>query len=254
MQYVFYKLSTKGWLGWVTLNIVLVLFNLGCIFVIFFYGDKERLALVLIPLFFGILPLTNAIFDWLSLNVTRGLLIRIRKRHSHWIEATSLIVIDIVLAAVFIFAVTGFTVTVVSLINKLIYVGSGTLAFDFTDLMTKLKSSEHLAEVGWVHAMVFSTIVPTLVHLLFALSALGLVFKTGGVQRHLAAFWHDERARVGVFRYKVFSGALTFVMFAAIVVGLGWALMHWPKVMEPLWDWADLILKGVDPVYVGVGG
>lgn len=105
-------------------------------------------------LFFGVLPLLNAVFDALSFGATLALL-QLGRRKFRFLVG----VIDFLLAIV-LFLALGATLTFfVSLLNAVTGV-------DFVDLENLLRNASDFEAYWWLYAMLFSTALPTLLHLM----------------------------------------------------------------------------------------
>jgi hypothetical protein len=128
---------------------------------------------LLVPLLF--LPLVNAVFDWFSLAATRLLLATHLKLDSRP-KRLLLIFADIGLALAL---VPTLLIAVIATLQALESLGVGTnidLATIITSLTTPAASlAEYLernAQYLWVFGMLLTTLVPTLIHFLFALCTL----------------------------------------------------------------------------------
>lgn len=72
---------------------------------------------LLIPVFLVLLPLANAVFDWLSLSFTRGLLHAIGHGHHTGLVALGFADFDILPALLFLFLIASLTTLLLSLLN-----------------------------------------------------------------------------------------------------------------------------------------
>lgn len=110
-----------------------------------------------VVLFLGIFPIVNAVFDYLSYGVTiwlvrSGLRQRILSTLVFWF-------LDAVFAGTIFLALSAVLVGIVAALNRV----SGGAMFDVGMVLTGLETTPE--QYWWVFGMIFSTLVPTLVHL-----------------------------------------------------------------------------------------
>ncbi len=152
---------------------ILLAYLLGSIYLITNFNKLNSIindSLIMI-LFLGILPLFNAPLDWLSLGFTRGLLQAIAdKKHSKK-GIIFMGFLDLIVAIVFLVLVTASSLLGILLVN---YV-AGTGVINLSDIFSQLKD---LSKSSWIWAMLISTLIPTLVHIYFAIYALLASFFT----------------------------------------------------------------------------
>jgi hypothetical protein len=98
--------------------------------------------------------------------------------------------------------------------------------------------------------MVLSTLIPTLLHFLFALYALISWPMMSMHKAHLDTFWDYQESRRAIFNRQTWVGALSMLLFSLVVA----AIYQWGDslrgVFTLLWHIADGILDWVDPGYV----
>ena len=149
----------------------------------------------------AVLPLVNAVFDWLSYGATMWLLGRAHRKGGGWRLAAGLA--DLGLAVILMGLLSAALVTVLALIDRL---RADTL-IDVSVLLTGLRAAP--GESWWLIAMVASTLVPTLAHL-----GLALLSGTTWVRAEL---WNrlldqlDKQHNV----FTQFFGSLGFLLLAA---------------------------------------
>ena len=132
-----------------------------------FSGPIRRILQYVI--FLGLLPISNAPLDWLSLGLTRWLL-RIGRARGLFGWQVAMSFVDLACALLIMVVLAGLTSAMMALING---VGDGpVLALEplFEGFRDKPVDSRNL----WIYLMLFSTLLPTLVHLLAGLAALSL--------------------------------------------------------------------------------
>ncbi|MGF1561215.1 MAG: hypothetical protein ACFB3T_03430 [Geminicoccaceae bacterium] len=124
--------------------------------------DDDLSALIV---FLGVLPLVNGLFDYGSLGVTRWLLRRGMRTGGHPVLTG---IADAAAALVF-FTLLGVTlIGVLHGLNQL----SATPVLDLSALFTDLRDPARRWDYLWLYAMLFSTAVPTLLHVMVAMFGL----------------------------------------------------------------------------------
>lgn len=176
--------------------------------------DDSRTHIV----FLGLLPLLNALFDWLSVGVTRSLLRRSEARP--WL-AVPLGLADLFIAlGLFVLLRATIIVTLV-LMNRLHTDGD---VIDLAAVFADLRDPAGAQSYWWLYAVIFTTLVPTMLHASLAVLSLPAAIPAP-VRR-----WTSRRI-AGV------DGSF-FNKFGA-VVGLGgmtlWALILPPALLVGLW-------------------
>lgn len=207
---------------------------------------SDDLNLLLVSVLLGILPFANAIVDWLSLCFTRGLLFKLQHSNHAWYKSVGFVVVDVLLALCFIAVVTATTLGVLGGLNSI----SGKVFIDFNQLMINVTLPEKLTDNLWLHLMLFSTILPTLIHLGFALYALLL-----GYWRPNLAAWIDDLPRASgperekAYFYTLRTRVWAFIGVLIIAYGFYLLLETWQTPLWWLWSWADTVLNVVDSTY-----
>nr|VFJ91057.1 MAG: hypothetical protein BECKLFY1418A_GA0070994_101413 [Candidatus Kentron sp. LFY] len=212
-------------------------------------GESD-IAVLLVPTFLGLLPLANAALDWLSLGVTRGFLYAIHRGHHPGVVALSWGLLDIVLALLFLFGIVSLTTFVVAGLDAITLAWGGRDLLDLGALFGKLESSPWSLDVAWIHFMMLSTLVPTLVHFFIAGSAAVLILPDGWRDRILANFDRSDDARWWAFLYVSFVPPLAVVAPAALLWGLYHLITtHHGMIGGWLLDWARWVASVVDPSF-----
>ena len=206
-------------------------------------NEQDTTPLLLLVLV-GLLPLCNAVVDWLSLNITRHLTYKIIAETHSWLKNWFYVLVDAGLALVFVFLVTTTTVAGLSLISG--WVGAPLL--DFTQLMTSIQDKSRIWEHLWIHLMLFSTLIPTVFHLGLALymSVIMVIthWQRDAFQRYLdAPHLKDPENRNELFFYANFRWFFVVI----IVVGLGFVFYGLSQYIGGaacvLWRYADGLLQ-----------
>ncbi len=125
--------------------------------------------------FFALLPLANAPLDWLSLGLTRGLLRYGLAIGGTWrIAAVSLV--DIVLAAALMCPLAAIAAAAICLANWSAVSGGGGPVLPVVPLLESLRNAPEDPKFYWIYLMLFSTLVPSLIHILCGLVGLALAY------------------------------------------------------------------------------
>jgi hypothetical protein len=118
-------------------------------------------------LFFGLLTVLNAPFDWLSLGLTRALMRRGLERQKWWPYLYA--VIDALLASAIIAFLAIAMVAGVQLFDDLaVYDGGERILPPMRDFLDAIKVGPGKPEYWWVYATLFSTMLPSLINLFIA--------------------------------------------------------------------------------------
>ena len=130
-------------------------------------------SLSLIVVFLFLLPLANAPLDWLSIGLTRGLLRTGLALGGTW-RIALISLLDLALAAVLMFALVALTVALVAAANWAALAGGGVPILPIAPLLDGLTADPWAAEFAWIWLMLFSTLLPSLLHLFAGLASLAV--------------------------------------------------------------------------------
>ena len=203
--------------------------------------------ILLLPLFLGILPLANAAMDWLSLGFTRGLLYNIRHGHHTGGMALLWVGLDILLALFFLFAIASLTTLLLAGINAISLAVDGKAIMDLISLFDGLKENPGALEYSWIHFMMLSTLIPTLLHFIIAGFALVLVMPSW-LRKWVLSQWNERGdANYVAFFYISFIPILGLIGPLMLLWGLwelltawggyvGWGLLAWMRDIAGLID------------------
>ncbi len=147
--------------------IVLILLTLHLLLVVVFLptltitptevvASSTSFALIL---FFGLLPLSNAIFDWISIGATRHFLRKI-SAGSNW--TVGLITVDVMLA---LLLTAGLFILVLSILKIMQISGWGV---DAAMMVTQFRANPLDPQVSWIAMLALTNMLPTLVHLVIS--------------------------------------------------------------------------------------
>lgn len=115
-------------------------------------------------LLFGVvLTIVNAPFDWLSLGLTRGLLRLGLQLRGAW--PSVLAVLDAALAALLVLALAGTAVVAVQAFDLLAIQGGAVAISPLVPLLDALAVAPQDTQHWWMHAMLLSTLLPSLLNL-----------------------------------------------------------------------------------------
>lgn len=208
----------------------------------FFYGatDGDYSDFMIMMLLLLQLPMVNAPLDWLSLGVTRGLLQAVRVgQHSGWMTLVWALV-DLVLALLFLFLITAALLGVTTLGN----IVSGRPGVDIGGILQSLRCEPNNVDYWWLYFMLFSTLVPTLIHFALAGGAATLwiprpvrLWLADGLER-------DHHKTFLAWVYLTFMPVWGFILVPGALLYLLWWLvtMHDAWLGTHLLDWADMLV------------
>ncbi|RAP39399.1 hypothetical protein BYZ73_20745 [Rhodovulum viride] len=186
-------------------------------------GEFEPRILLLL---LGVFPIVNAVFDYFSYGVTIWL---VRKGASKEGGGTLLLgAADVLCAAMIFFALSASLVAIIEMINRL----AGGTVFDVAALLEDIEGRPE--DHWWVFGMIFSTLIPTLVHLfIVALSA--ITWLPPKARERIEAGIAAGKDDGGAFQVAALATALIYTAYAAlitygVVAGLTWL---W-SVREPI--------------------
>nr|VFK16898.1 MAG: hypothetical protein BECKLFY1418C_GA0070996_10276 [Candidatus Kentron sp. LFY] len=242
--------SRRGIIGyWLGFNLLSISYAvLALIVALPRIPDAGLTGVLLFPLFLAILPLVNAALDWVSLGVTRGLLYAIRRGHHTGLTALGWVFADIVLAIFFLCTIASLVTLLLSGINAATIAWGGGLLLDLGSLFDELASNPASIDFIWIHFMMISTLIPTLVHFLIAGFSVVFVLPDGWRQWIVQNTNVNEDARLLAFLYVSFMPLLAL----ALPAGLLWSLyilvsMHHGVLAMGLLEWTRGIAMVVDP-------
>jgi len=137
----------------------------------------------LLLLFFVLLPMVNALLDWLSWIVTRFFLRRVAQVTSSW-QGAGLLVLELSadLAAAFVLFL-GLVVLLpngIEVINAILSL-AGRTAFDWRDVVLRANAAP-LSEGLFVIGMLITTLVPTFIHLTRGLAGIATAWTPGAAE------------------------------------------------------------------------
>lgn len=217
----------------------------AAIFTINKYAGADKQYLVLMPVFMGLLPLFNALLDWISLNITRLLTHKILADNHSLMRTIGFALLDLGLALAFVVVVSSVTLAGLASLGWIF----DSPIVDLSNLMTGLGDPERLSEHHWVHAMVLSTLIPTLFHLGLVLYSFAMYWMTHWRREHIDNFFEPGVDRGKVFEYVLMRKAMVVVTVAVMGLGIWHSFGYLGAAGCWLWHWADGLLLIADPFY-----
>lgn len=159
-------------------------------------GSSTQSSSGFLILFFVILPLVNAPVDWISLGFTRWLLGDGLAVGGTW-RITIISLVDIAFAAAMMIPLTAITVVAIGVTNRVLISGGGEALLPLAGLFDALKAAPLDARFFWVYFLLFSSLVPSLVHILsgfvgLVLACVQTVFKSAELSQSFVNTGIDE--------------------------------------------------------------
>ncbi len=197
--------------------------------------------------FMTILPLLNGPLDWLSLGLTRGLLQAIGEKRHKGARALGWAFLDLIVALLLMVAVSVILVAGIGVFNLATLKLFGRSAVDLPQILAALRANPWSIDQLWVYFMVFSTLLPTLLHAFIALMA--LISWLPSQYRHWMTdpeyFIKDRDRRLTTKFWFLIVPPVSFIIAPALFVyGLYW-LLSWH---------GDLLGLGILNMLDGIAG
>ena len=184
--------------------------------------------------FLGLLPLMNSIFAWLSLAATRRLLRHVAEGKYALSRVAGMALADLAIGIGLLVALAATCSAGVQTMNLLSRGNGGADLFDVAGLLGRMRTSPGDNAAWWVYFMLFSTLLPTLVHSIVAAGS----FVAWGLPERLRQHWltilanHDLSQNHGwvigmAWRLTALDAAAVVLgVFAIATLGvLGWWLL-----------------------------
>ncbi|GJL76774.1 hypothetical protein [Nitrosomonas sp.] len=230
---------------WVIVNLFYV--NSAAMLIIWLLNQGVDSRNFILVVFIVLLPLINAFMDWLSLGFTRGFLYAIRQRTHHGGIALLFVVLDVLLALAFLTAIVSLTILLLAVINAAAMHWSGQLFMDLQVLFDGLAKNPLSLDYSWIHFMMLSTLIPTLIHFTVAGAAAVMVFPNQW-RESILQHW-DERgdAQTGALWYVTLVPVLGLIAPLLAIYGLyfllsahggliGYGLLNWARELSTVFD------------------
>lgn len=227
---------------WIVYNAVYLILSIAGLVLLTGTTISEWQVPTLLLIFLVTLPLINAFMDWLSLGVTRGFLYAIHQRTHHGLTALLFVAFDIILALAFLLAIIALTVLVLAGADAAALDWGGAILIDLNVLLDGLAKDPLALEYGWVHFMMLTTLIPTLIHFAVAGASAILVFPNRWRESILRQW--DERgdAQTTALWYVTLVPAIGLLAPVLALYGLYLLLSaHGAVVGLLLLDWARML-------------
>jgi len=157
-----------------TISIIFLVLIMGIVLLVITVKGKEafyiNLAIYIITflLFFLLLPIINALFDWLSLSITRKLG-ELTLKHKNRFAFVFFALVDSVLAGVFFVTILKTLQIVINFIDKTFITTFSNEYLNIDEKIEHFFNNPFDIDSLWIGAMVLTTLLPTLIHLVFVL-------------------------------------------------------------------------------------
>jgi len=111
--------------------------------------------------------------------------------------------IDFVAAAVLMIPLIALTITIISVANWLAVAGGGVIVLSITDILTDFKAAPGESQFYWIYLMVFSTLFPSMLHLIagglgLLLACFGLLARAFGLSEKFARAYSEKIDSAGI--------------------------------------------------------
>ena len=183
-------------------------------------------------LFFGLLTVVNAPFDWLSLGLTRGLLRLGLAKGGAWPWALALL--DALLATVLVVLLSAAMVLGIQGFDMLAQRGGGVAVLPLAPLLRDLSAAPAEPEFWWIYALLLSTLLPSAVNAVVGCAS--WLRSWPGLNRWILGQMPDRKGRVAetlVYDRLSVAAVLTAQLAVGTLVGLAalglwvWGLLAW---------------------------
>lgn len=181
-------------------------------------------------LFFASFPVINAVFDWLSLGITRRLLSESLWSSQGPIGYCAFAFGDFLAATIVLTALLSTKILWILWLNLLLSVNGVGPLLDLQSLRSAVASDPRNLEHIWIYGIVLTTLIPTYFHLVFAAGS-GLSIRFPYVKEFIKANAEDEHPRgwmhvasVGLLTGQNYLAALLAFFFLSIIASISVAL------------------------------
>jgi hypothetical protein len=205
-------------------------------------------------LFFVILlPIVNAIWDWISFGFTRALVQRVIKNDFGVSTIVLMTFFDLVSAFFFLTGLSFMLTATIAFSNVYARNSSGNYLVDFNQIFYAFQNSPLDSSVWWIYITLFSTFLPTFLHVVIIFSALLVTITPVSVKNYFIGLLNhkcDTSARARIIASLFFAFRYFFPMALA---GLAFFLLIFTVVVyvPGLAKWihysCNLIANEIDP-------
>ena len=217
-----------------TAYILLTITALGVLVWVATFADTEQRGMLI--LFLGMFPLVNAIWDFASLGLTRWCLRQSTLKLRVWGLPAGLrpVIFNLIDICGALLALAGLILSLlfgVSLLNSV----APDPILPLTRLVIDLRPGAGGPDMTWVYLMVFSTLLPSLMHVVLFLTSLALRYPGRWARRKLAVNGAGEEARQSLMAGVV--GLWVTLPVAALLLGWTYLLPHGGALHEGVITW-----------------
>lgn len=179
----------------------------------------------IVYLFWLVFPILNVPLDWLSLGVTRGLLQSICSGKHDGTRGFLWALLDLVIAFVLLLLMATVLLTAIDFANDLRLTAGKDMVLNLVDLLKGMENNPANPDFYWIYFMLFSTLLPTLVH--FALAGASVVLWFPAKIRHeLVKKWHnDADKKLEIWFYVSIMPVLGFAIAPTVLFYSLWWLL-----------------------------
>lgn len=249
----------KAFFKWFLFTLSFLFYFLG---IVYWLGTVENIRKEYLPvlLFFGLLPLVNAPFDWVSLGVTRSLLYNITDKVHNGFVAVLWSLFDILIALLLLLGIVVASTIVIAGANHLFQLGGHyEFIIDLNNIFSDLRNNPYDSRYWWLYMIFLSTLVPTIIHLIVAAWAV-VMWVPSKILDGMGTGWADDQMKNDF--PKLLGTTLYFSVFLPIAVLSPIILLYFFHVMffqegyafvigETLLDSMEALAMFVDPSMKG---
>ncbi len=237
---LYQNLQTRSWASWFWLIYLVLVLWLG-----FWAIQKPYSGETGFYLFWIIFPLINVPLDWLSLGVSRGLLQSIRSGQHSGMKGVIWVLADLVIALILLLLMAVILIIAIDFANDLRFAAGEDfvsnmmnylpgrlrldadvdLVLDLEVLLQGMENNPANPDYYWIYFMLFSTLLPTLVH--FSLAGASVVLWFPAKIRHqLVKNWdNDADKKLEIWFYVSIMPVLGFVIAPTVLLYGLWQLI-----------------------------
>lgn len=206
---------------WLGFNFIFILYLLG---IVYWLGTQEEIKKegLSVLVFLGLLPIINALFDWISLGITRSLLYSIVDKVHGGVIAFFWSLADIIVALLLMLAIVSASTGMIALANYLFQLGGyHDSIIDLAVMFNDLRENPYTSQYLWLYVMFMSTLIPTLSHLILAAWS-SISWIKPSIIKWLTQGWKEDQQKnnlpkllLATSYYSIF---LPIALFAPILV------------------------------------
>ena len=198
-----------------------------------FKSETSQSVFDFILIFLVLLPLTNSIFDWLSLAATRGLLKGMAARDDiPSLQVARNALLGLILGLLLLAGLAAAATAGLQTMNLLSQSHGGPEFFDLAGSLYRLRTNPADPAIWWVYFTLFSTMLPTVFHAAIASASFVTWRLPDSWKRHwlddligTGDIKDDHRVLVGMAWRLTLMDAATVLLAALAATMLAWLLL-----------------------------